>query len=110
MDLEKDYDLEQQIFTDIIDAMKLLAQKVGENGESSLLIPFWGKDKKAQFVLRPIGGCPMGNTVTEGVVNGLSKVVNRTTRQTYDDLYVVDGAITKCIRSKSISNHICFGF
>jgi hypothetical protein len=93
LDLEQNYDLNQQVFTDIIKFMKLLAKKIGKNGENSLIIPFWGKDQKAQFVLHPLGGCPMGNTALEGVVNGFGKVFNKDTGQPYDDLYVVDGAI-----------------
>ena len=58
--------LNQQVFTDIIKFMKLLAQKIGKNGDNSLIIPFWGKDQKAQFVLHPLGGCPMGNTAFRG--------------------------------------------
>ena len=93
LDLENNYDLNQQVFTDMIDAMKLVAQKVGKNGLNSLLIPFWGKDQKAQWVLHPLGGCPMGATVNDGVVNGLGKVFNATTSEPYKDLYVVDGSI-----------------
>jgi hypothetical protein len=93
LDLEQNYDLNQQIFTDIIKFMKLIAQKIGKNGDNSLIIPFWGKDQKAQFVLHPLGGCPMGNTTSEGVVNGFGKVFNNDTAQPYDDLYIVDGAI-----------------
>src|SRR5215213_1897596 len=93
LDLEQNYDLNQQVFTDIIKFMKLLAQKIGKNGDNSLIIPFWGKDQKAQFVLHPLGGCPMGNTASDGVVNGFGKVFNNDTGQPYDDLYVVDGAI-----------------
>jgi cholesterol oxidase len=93
LDLENNYDLNQLVFTDIIDAMKLVAQKVGKNGLNSLLIPFWGKDQKAQWVLHPLGGCPMGVTVNDGVVNGLGKVFNATTGESYSDLYVVDGSI-----------------
>jgi choline dehydrogenase-like flavoprotein len=93
LDLENNYDLNQQVFTDMIDSMKLLAQKIGKNGLNSLLIPFWGKDQKAQWVLHPLGGCPMGLTVNDGVVNGLGKVFNATTGEPYKDLYVVDGSI-----------------
>ena len=93
LDLNTNYDLNQQVFTDIIDAMKLVAQKVGKNGLNSLLIPFWGKDQKAQWVLHPLGGCPMGATVNDGVVNSLGKVFNASTGQPYEGLYVVDGSI-----------------
>jgi choline dehydrogenase-like flavoprotein len=93
LDLENNYDLNQQVFTDIIDAMKLVAQKVGKNGLNSLLIPFWGKDQKAQWVLHPLGGCPMGVIANDGVVNSLGKVFNATTGEPYNDLYVVDGSI-----------------
>jgi len=93
LDLEQNYDLNQQVFTDIIKIMKLLAQKIGKNGDNSLIIPCWGKDQKAQFVLHPLGGCPMGNTASDGVVNGFGEVFNNDTGQTYEDLYVVDGAI-----------------
>ena len=49
LDLEQNYDLNQQVFTDIIKFMKLLAQKIGKNGDNSLIIPFWGEESKSSI-------------------------------------------------------------
>ena len=55
--LKDRYDLNQPIFSDIINAMKLLAKEIGRNGENSLAIPFWSTVNKTQFVLHPLRGC-----------------------------------------------------
>jgi cholesterol oxidase len=92
LDLEKDYPLKQQIFEDIIQTMKLFAKEIGKNGEKSLIIPFWDQTRKTQFVLHPLGGCPMGKSVAEGVVDSMGRVFKGNSG-VYDGLYVVDGSI-----------------
>jgi hypothetical protein len=93
LDLEEDYPLNQQIFEDIIETMKLFAKEVGKNGEKSLIVPMWDNTRKTQFVLHPLGGCPMGRNVTEGVVDSLGRVFKGEGSGIYDGLYVVDGSI-----------------
>ena len=92
LDLEKDYPLNQQIFEDIIQTMKLFAKEIGKNGEKSLIIPFWDQTRKTQFVLHPLGGCPMGKSVAEGVVDSMGRVFKGNSG-VYDGLYVIDGSI-----------------
>ena len=53
---------------------------------------------KTQFVLHPLSGCRMAKDSSDGVVDSLGKVfkvenANVTTTNTYDKLYVIDGAI-----------------
>src|SRR5215213_8207037 len=92
LDLENDYPLNQQIFEDIIETMKLFAKEIGKNGEKSLIIPFWDQTRKTQFVLHPLGGCPMGRNAAEGVVDSMGRLFKGNSG-VYDDLYVVDGSI-----------------
>src|SRR5215203_1613869 len=92
LDLENDYPLNQQIFEDIIETMKLYAKEIGKNGEKSLIIPFWDQTRKTQFVLHPLGGCPMGRNAAEGVVDSMGRLFKGNSG-VYDGLYVVDGSI-----------------
>ena len=92
LDLEKDYPLDQQVFEDIIETMKLFAKEIGKNGEKSLMIPFWDETQKRQFVVHPLGGCPMGKSATEGVVDSMGRLFKRNSG-VYEGLYVVDGSI-----------------
>jgi cholesterol oxidase len=92
LDLEKDYSLDQQVFEDIIVTMKLFAKEIGKNGEKSLMIPFWDQTRKTQFVVHPLGGCPMGKSAAEGVVDSMGRVFKGNSG-VYDGLYVVDGSI-----------------
>ncbi len=53
IDLDNNYDLHQPIFDQIINGMKLFAQKIGKEGENSLVIPIYGiHNPEAKF--RPI--------------------------------------------------------
>ena len=92
LDLENDYPLNQQVFEDIIETMKLFAKEIGKNGEKSLMIPFWDQTRKTQFVVHPLGGCPMGKSAAEGVVDSMGRVFKGNSG-VYDGLYVVDGSI-----------------
>jgi len=86
--------LNQPVFGDIVNAMKSFAKEVGRNGENSLVIPFWSTANKTQFVLHPLGGCPMGKDAAEGVVDSMGRIFKGNSGTTkYDDFYVVDGSI-----------------
>jgi cholesterol oxidase len=94
--LDSKYDLKQSIFTDIIGAMKEFAAQTGKDGEESLIIPFWDSDPDArtQFVLHPLGGCPMGLDAFVGIVNHFGQLFRGSAgRDLYDDFYVIDGSI-----------------
>jgi hypothetical protein len=92
LDLENDYLLDQQVFEDIIETMKLFAKEIGKNGEKSLMIPFWDQIRKTQFVVHPLGGCPMGKSAAEGVVDSMGRVFKGNSG-VYVGLHVVDGSI-----------------
>jgi len=94
LNLKDPYDLNHPVFSDIINAMKLFAKEVGRNGENSLVIPFWSTENKTQFVLHPLGGCPMGKDAAEGVVDSIGRVFRGSSGAAkYNDFYVVDGSI-----------------
>jgi cholesterol oxidase len=60
--------------------------------------PLWGNNEKdkTQFVLHPLGGCPMGKNTSKGVVDSMGKVFKNgqpNSSNVYDGLYVVDGSV-----------------
>ncbi len=57
-----------------------------ELGGSFFLNPTWTTNKQL-ITAHPLGGCPMGDNITTGVVNPQGAVFN------YPSLYVVDGSI-----------------
>ena len=91
--LKEKYDLNQQVFHDIINAMQQFASEIGKDKENSLIVPMWGGKEKAQFVLHPLGGCPIGNDTSDGVVDHMGRVFNVDTGKPYENFYVVDGSI-----------------
>jgi hypothetical protein len=94
IDLDSDYDLQQPIFDQIISGMKLFAQKIGKEGENSLLVPLWDTQSKRQISAHPLGGCPMGDDASNGVVDSLGRVFRGKNGNTkYNGLYVADGSI-----------------
>jgi choline dehydrogenase-like flavoprotein len=94
IDLDRDYDLQQPIFDQIISGMKLFAQKIGKEGENSLLVPLWDTQSKRQISAHPLGGCPMGDDASNGVVDSLGRVfTGKSGNAKYDGLYVADGSI-----------------
>jgi GMC oxidoreductase len=94
IDLDSNYNLEQPIFDQIISGMKLFAQKIGKEGENSLLVPLWDTQSKRQISAHPLGGCPMGDDASNGVVDSLGRVFRGKNGNTkYDGLYVADGSI-----------------
>ena len=94
IDLDHNYNLQQPIFDQIIDGMKLFAQKIGKDGENSLIVPLWDTQSRRQISAHPLGGCPMGDDASSGVVDSLGRVFRGKNGNTkYDDLYVADGSI-----------------
>ena len=98
LDLVSKYELDddtQPIIKSITDMMKLFAKQIGQNGQDSLLIPFWdSKNDRQQITAHPLGGCPMGEDATKGVVNSFGQVFKGNSgRNVYERLYVVDGSI-----------------
>ena len=94
IDLDNNYDLGQPIFDQIINGMKLFARNIGKEGENSLIIPLWDTQARSQISAHPLGGCPMGDDASNGVVDSFGRVFrgkNGNTR--YDGLYVADGSI-----------------
>ena len=82
-------------------SMKRIAKEIGEKGSASLSTPLWDPDpnninKNITAVVHNLGGCSIGKDMDHGVVNNFGKVYRgngATLTDTYDDLYVVDGAI-----------------
>jgi choline dehydrogenase-like flavoprotein len=94
IDLDKNYDLQQPIYDEILNGMKLFAHKIGKEGENSLIIPLWDTQSRRQISAHPLGGCPMGFDASNGVVDSLGKVFRgKNGNAKYDGLYVADGSI-----------------
>jgi len=94
IDLDTNYNLQQPIFDQIINGMKLFAQNIGKEGENSLIIPLWDTQSKRQISAHPIGGCSMGNDASNGVVDSFGRVFRGKNGNTkYDGLYVADGSV-----------------
>jgi choline dehydrogenase-like flavoprotein len=82
-------------------SMKRIAKEVGEEGAASLSTPLWDPNpsninKNITAVVHNLGGCSIGKDRNNGVVNSFGKVYRgngASLTDTYDDLYVVDGAI-----------------
>lgn len=94
--LKEKYDLDHQVFKDIIKTMEEFAEIIGRYKKDSLLVPFWDKDpsKRTQFVLHPLGGCPMGKDASEGGVDHLGRPFKGNTGTNfYESFHVVDGSI-----------------
>lgn len=94
IELDNDYELHQPIFDQIISGMKLFAQKIGKEGENSLVIPLWDTQFRNAVSAHPLGGCPMGDDASIGVVESVGRVYRGKTGTTkYEQLYVADGSI-----------------
>ena len=95
LDLKDKYDLNQQVYDNIIDMMKLIAKEIGRDGIQNLLIPFWDRKSKSQITAHPLGGCIMGIDSSKGVVDRLGRVFkgNNGSAEYYEGLYVIDGSI-----------------
>jgi cholesterol oxidase len=72
-------------FREIEKTLKEISESPGLNG-NLFLNPTWSTDKQL-ITVHPLGGCPIGDDVTQGVVDPQGAVFN------YPNLYVVDGSI-----------------
>jgi GMC oxidoreductase len=94
IDLDANYNLEHPIYDSMLKAMKLFAKEIGKEGENSLLIPLWDTQFKTQVTAHPLGGCPMGDDASEGVVDSFGRIYRgKTGKNIYLGLYVADGSI-----------------
>jgi cholesterol oxidase len=94
IDLDKNYNLDQEIYDKILNGMKFFAREIGKEGENSLIIPLWDTQSKTQISAHPIGGCPMSDDASTGVVDSLGRVFNgKNGNVIYSGLYVADGSI-----------------
>jgi cholesterol oxidase len=67
------------------EVLRAISENKGLDG-NLMLNPTWSFRKQV-LTLHPLGGCPMGDDATRGVVSPEGKVFN------YDGLYVIDGSI-----------------
>jgi choline dehydrogenase-like flavoprotein len=94
IDLDNNYNLQQPIFDQIINGMKLFAEKIGKGGENSLIVPLWDTQSRRQISAHPLGGCPMGNDASNGVVDSLGRVFRGSNgKENYKGFYIADGSI-----------------
>jgi choline dehydrogenase-like flavoprotein len=100
IDLKQKYNLDresQPVVYEIIDRMRDFAKQIGRNNEDSLFIPFWSQQNQEdqdQITAHPLGGCPMGDDASSGVVDSFGNVFQGNSGNVkYDGLYVVDGSI-----------------
>ncbi len=70
-----------------IDAILSVHQQLSQANGGKLYIPMYWSVLKSVLTVHPLGGCKMGTTVENGVVNHLGEVFG------YPNLYVADGAI-----------------
>jgi choline dehydrogenase-like flavoprotein len=106
--LDEPYDLEQRVYGDIVDRMRLFAKEIGKDGERDLTIPFWDERTRLGLTAHPLGGCPMGKDASEGVVDGLGRVyATESGTSCHDGLYVVDGSIIPTSLGVNPSLTIC---
>lgn len=89
-----------RVLKDIADGMRKLAGEIDKGGSKRVYTPFWNFDKPEEstaVILHPLGGCSMGTTVDDGVVDSYGRVFwnngspDRT--KVYPDLYVADGSV-----------------
>jgi choline dehydrogenase-like flavoprotein len=89
-----------KVFKDILEGMKKLAGKIDKGGEERVYMPLWKFDDPASsstVVLHPLGGCTMGDSVENGVVDSYGQVFwndgSQDKTKFYPDFYVIDGSV-----------------
>ena len=93
VDLSKAYDLDQNVYDEMIDGMKLFANEIGQNGINDMAVLLWNKGGKSQITAHPLGGCPMGKDSVDGVVSSFGEVFRDGSDMKYEHLFVADGSI-----------------
>ena len=94
--VEYSMDANGKIFGEIIEGMKLLADELEEGGSKRVVAPTWDSTSPSNstlYVLHPLGGCKMGTSGRDGVVNSYGQVFRGDGTDTYANLYVMDGSI-----------------
>jgi cholesterol oxidase len=89
----------KKIFADIITGMRELADEMEPNGSKNVVAPTWNENKPSDsslILLHPLGGCSMGDSIENGVVNSYGQVFKPESnhkKKTYPNFYVIDGSI-----------------
>lgn len=88
------------VFSNIMVGVKQLAAKIEQGGETRVFTPLWNfnnPQKSTSIVLHPLGGCNMGEDLSNGVVSSYGQVFwndgSADKKKVYPRLYVVDGSI-----------------
>jgi cholesterol oxidase len=94
INLDNEYPLAQPIFDQLLEGMNLFAEKIGKEGKNSLVIPLWDTQSRNSISAHPLGGCPMGNDASNGVVDSVGGLFRgKTGNAKYEQVYVADGSI-----------------
>ncbi len=82
----------EEIFNEISNEMRSITQELGG---TYIKNPRWSKFLGNNLItVHPLGGCPMGKSVNEGVVDSKGRVFNSLHKDTFlSGLYVADGAV-----------------
>lgn len=70
-----------------INAILSVQQQISSANDGKLKIPFYWSVLKSMVTVHPLGGCKIGTSAADGVVDHLGQVFG------YSNLYVADGAI-----------------
>jgi choline dehydrogenase-like flavoprotein len=83
----------QRVYKVTEEVLKAMATAMG--GRYVPWFTWEGFQNRKLITVHPLGGCSMGNSATEGVVNTNGQVfrTDSQTKQVYDGLYVMDGSI-----------------
>lgn len=88
----------KEMFDEMEDVLEQLSEKLGGKYKTSLL---WMFPAKKLLTAHPLGGCVMGKSASNGVVNEFGEVWN------YPNLYVADGSIIPTALAINPSATIC---
>jgi hypothetical protein len=88
------------VLMEIVEGMKKLAGEIDAGGSTRVYTPTWNFDDPSQstaLILHPLGGCPMGDNIENGVVNSYGQVFwndgSPDKIKVYPDLFVLDGSV-----------------
>ncbi len=99
LDWRPDQEENRKAFQEIIKGMRQLADQIEPGGGQRAFAPTW-KEKSPKdsslYLLHPLGGCRMGDSIDTGVVNSFGEVFRpdgQDKKRTYQGFYVIDGSI-----------------